>query len=251
MKKSDRHLAILSYMKRNSQKADIDELAVLFQVTGETIRKDFIELENQHLIRRVLGGAVLPEIHAETPFNRRYEEHLDLKTEIAVIASRFIEERDFISMDSGTTNYCLAKSFPKKKVSILTNSLDIATELIHKDNIRVFIAGGELREQNMSMTGENAEKAICNYRVRKCFLTAEGIGLDGIMDGHESEARIKKTMLEHADEKYLLVDHTKFSVLTPIVISSPQNLTAILTDSQIDPAIVRQYADHNIRIISS
>ncbi|MEG1882480.1 MAG: DeoR/GlpR family DNA-binding transcription regulator, partial [Clostridia bacterium] len=201
---------------------------------------------------RVLGGAVLYEKIDERPFLKRYNENIKLKMEIAKTVSTMIEDKDFISLDSGSTNLCLGMNFPKRVVSVLTNSLDIAKELSKHEHVRVFVAGGELREKNMSMTGEGTEQFVRNYRVKKVFLTSEGVGIDyGIMDAHESESRVKRAMMSIANERYLLVDHTKFSVITPICTAPLKELTAIITDSEINPDIVERYTDEGIKIIVS
>ena len=249
MNKTERHQIILDYMHKNGKKGEIEELVKTCGVTNETIRKDLIQLEKKNLIRRVLGGAVLVEEFDEKTFNNRYWEKLDLKNQIAAAAVSLINDRDFIALDSGTTTFCLAKKL-QKNVTVLTNSLDIARELAVAEGVRCFVAGGELRERNMSMTGETTEKIVGSYRVSKCFLTSEGVGLGyGMMDAHESESRVKRAMMSSAEKIYLLADHTKFSILTPIVTAPLERLTGIITDSQIDPKIVNAYEKAGIPMI--
>ena len=250
MTKAERQDKILGFMAYNNKTATIEQLKEICGVTSETIRKDLIEMEEQRKIYRVLSGAVLYEKVDERPFLKRYKENLKSKMEIAKCVASLIEDKDFIALDSGSTNLCLGMNFPAKEISVLTNSLDIARELSKHDRLRVFVAGGELREKNMSMTGQATETVISSYRVKKAFLTSEGVGLDyGIMDAHESESRVKKAMMAIASEKYLLVDHTKFSVITPICISPVTELTAIITDSDVDKDIVRSYQEAGIRMI--
>jgi len=237
-------------MAYNNKSATIEKLKEICCVTNETIRKDLIELEARHKVCRVLGGAVLFEKIDERPFLSRYSENLKQKLEIAKTVALMIEDRDFIAMDSGSTNLCFVNNFPRRAVSVLTNSLDIAKELTKHENVRVFVAGGELREKNMSMTGEATERLIRGYHVKKVFLTSEGVSLEyGIMDAHESESRVKRAMMSIADESYLLVDHTKFLAITPICIAAVKDLTAIITDSEIDPEIVARYTKAGIRVI--
>ena len=70
-----------------------------------------------------------------------------------------------------------------------------------------------------------------------------------MMDAHESESRVKRAMMSAAEKIYLLADHTKFSILTPIVTAPLERLTGIITDSQIDPKIVNAYEKAGIPMI--
>lgn len=252
MNKAQRHQKILAFMQQNNEAATAEELRNICCVTSETIRKDLIEMEAQKKIRRILGGAVLYDKTSERLLQNRYYENLKAKKEIAATVAKLVQEKDFICMDSGSTNLCVAMSMGQFNISVLTNSLHIAQELSKNENIRVFVAGGELRGRNMSMTGVNTENTVMNYRVRKVFLTSEGVDLDfGIMDGHESESRVKRAMMSVGKEVYLLADHTKFSVVTAICTAPLQEITAIITDSEIDPEILHSYQQAGIRVIVS
>lgn len=252
MNKAQRHQKIIDFMRRNGEAATAEELREICAVTNETIRKDLIEMERQKKIRRVLGGAVLYEKTSERLLQNRYYENLKVKQEIAATVVKLVQEKDFICMDSGSTNLCVAMNFGKTSASVLTNSLHIAQELSKNENIRVFVAGGELRGRNMSMTGINTENTVLNYRVRKVFLTCEGVDIDfGIMDAHESESRVKRAMMSVGKEVYLLADHTKFSVVTAICTAPLREITAIITDSEIDPEILRSYRQAGVNVIVS
>lgn len=251
MTKAERQREILDYMKNHDKTVTIEQLKQLYQVTTETLRKDLIEMERAGVIYRVFGGAVLQEKIKEVPVLQRYQKHMDLKMEIAREATRLISDRDFIALDSGSTNLCFAMSFPEEtQISVLTNSCDIARALCEKTQARILMTGGQLRARNMSMTGEVAEDVLHKYRVSKVFLTCAGVGLNyGVMDAHESESRVKKAMVQIASEKYLLADHTKFEGVTPITVCPLESLTAIITDSKIDREIVERYRQAGIRMI--
>lgn len=252
MNKAERQQKILDFMLCNDKSATTEELKDICLVTSETIRKDLIEMEEQKKVCRVLGGAVVYERNDERLLQNRYFENLKEKREIAATAAKLVQEKDFICLDSGSTNLCFASSFPQMSASVLTNSLNIAQELSKNPDVRIFIAGGELRDKNMSMTGAGTENTILNYRVRKVFLTSEGVGLDyGVMDAHESESRVKRAMMSIGKEVYLLADHTKFSVMTAICTAALSELTAIITDSEIDPEILKSYEEAGVRVIVS
>lgn len=250
MNKVERQQKILEFMLSNEKAATTDELREICSVTNETIRKDLIEMEQQEKIRRVLGGAVLFERTDERLLQKRLYENLKAKREIAAAALALVRDRDFVCLDSGSTNLCLAMNFCNRNISVLTNSLNTAQELSKNSGARVFVAGGELREKNMSMTGLVTEEMIKSYRVRKAFLTCEGIDPDfGMMDAHESESRVKRAMISISKEVYLLADHSKFSVVTAICTAPLSSLTAIVTDSETDPKILETYREAGIRVI--
>jgi len=250
MAKAERHNKILDFMLYNNNTATLEQLRELCNVTNETIRKDLVEMEKQRKVYRILGGAVLYGNSEERPVLQRYQENYTLKMAIAQKAASLVADGDFIALDSGTTNLCLAMCLARKEIYVLTNSLDIARELSKNEKARLFVAGGELRVKNMSMTGQATEDLIRNYRVTKAFLTSEGIGLDyGMMDAKESESRVKRAMMSIATNNYLLTDHTKFSVVTPVRTSPLNALTAIVTDSEVNPSTVEEYKKSGIHLI--
>src|SRR5699024_7760748 len=132
------------------------ELIKHFQVSFETIRRDLLHLENQRLLTRVHGGAVLDEVNSrELSFTVRESKYLKEKKEIADKATEYVIEGQSIAMDVSTTNTELAKALKRKfsRLTILTNSMTIAQELAEMPYYTIIFAGGILRNQELCTVG--------------------------------------------------------------------------------------------------
>ena len=112
-------------------------LAEKFNVSMETIRRDFNELEELRMIRRVHGGAVLyTEYGIEPDYTYRTAENYNEKYRIGKRAAEMVNDGDSIIVDIGTTTLEFTRFLKEKKnLTVLTNSLKIAYELMTEKNI--------------------------------------------------------------------------------------------------------------------
>ena len=110
----------------------IEQLAEVFQVSIETIRRDLLELEKDSSIKRIRGGAVYNNLRAqEMEFERKLEKNQMEKQAIARLASEYINDGDAIAMSNGTTSLALARCLAERKnqLTVITNSPDVAIVL--------------------------------------------------------------------------------------------------------------------------
>lgn len=84
----------------------VAELSERLHVTGKTIREDLTKLEEQGLVKRVHGGAVLAnnDQFGILPVKEPLVKHSDEKTDIAETAMKFIKSNDIIALDGGKDN---------------------------------------------------------------------------------------------------------------------------------------------------
>ena len=85
------------------------QLQMKLHVAPETIRRDFDELEEQHLLTRVHGGAVkFINLRKEPEFLRKMDMQKEVKREIAQVAANRICDGDTIAVDVRNDNgsYC-------------------------------------------------------------------------------------------------------------------------------------------------
>ena len=73
-----RHEEIRKYLLAY-ERASVNEIARVLDVTPETIRKDFSFLENKGFLFRTHGGAVLRNSNVDIPLNIRTQEKKDIK----------------------------------------------------------------------------------------------------------------------------------------------------------------------------
>jgi DeoR/GlpR family transcriptional regulator of sugar metabolism len=211
----------------------VSELAKRFGVTEETIRRDFSKLENQGKIVRSHGGAIITE-QEETirPFAWREVANEAEKTAIVNEAVKRIQPGDSIILDASTTAWHLAKQLDDIPLTVITNSLQIPIALANRREIAVHILGGRLGKQSLSLVGPTAEEQLRRYHADKIFISCEGIDIErGISDRSENQAHLRRIMLTCAENRYLLVDHTKFRVRSLSHICKLSEFDEIITDT--------------------
>jgi len=228
----------------------VAELARRFDVTEETIRRDFSKLESTGRIIRSHGGAVMTE-QEETlrPFAWREVANEAEKAAIVQAAARRILPDESILLDASTTAWHLAKHLSDISLTVVTNSLQIPIALATRENIAVHILGGRLGKKSLSFIGPYAEEQLRNYYVDRLFISCEGVDLErGISDRSENQAHLRRIMLSCAAKKYLLVDHTKFGNRTLSHICPITAFDEIITDSATPPAIIERLQEMQIPV---
>lgn len=229
----------------------VTELSKIFSVTEETIRRDLEKLEKENLLMRSHGGAVsIEKDQGEVSYLEREVTNSEQKKAIAGAAVRLIEPGDQIVLDASTTAWYVAKELPDMPLTVLTNSIKVAIELSKKEQIKVISTGGTLLAQSLSYVGPLAERSLSMYHVNKAFLSCKGVHLErGLSDFNESQALLKKQMMEIADETILMVDSSKFGTRAFSRISPVSNLDYIITDSKVNEETKKELEDNKIKLL--
>ena len=116
-------------------------------------------LENQKLASRTHGGATPHAAFNDVPLGYKTTQNLAEKRRIAECALQFLDGARVIGMTGGTTLTAFARLlFNREGLTVVTNALNIATDLVSGGNIRVFAAGGEVRTSSQECVGPTAER---------------------------------------------------------------------------------------------
>jgi DeoR family fructose operon transcriptional repressor len=233
--KEQRWNKILEILKGNGAVSS-SELANLFQVTHETIRKDLDSLARQGLLERTFGGAILSSTvrngDSDPPLELRNIANIQEKIEIGRCAAALIQPNDTVALDSSTTTLQLAKHIPENiGVSVITNALFILCELVKKKGIQVISVGGYYRSLSTSFLGGIALRTLEGFNINKAFLSGNAFSVDrGLMDPNEVEPEFKRKMIEIAQESILMVDHTKFGRIAPFTVCRATAFSTVISD---------------------
>jgi DeoR family fructose operon transcriptional repressor len=189
----------------------ISELAEMFEVSDETIRRDFSILEEQGLLTRSHGGAMATGKHIEPSYGRRMREHQHEKDDIARVAAELIEDGSTIILDSGTTMRCLASHLTAKRdLVVITNGVSNVDELLANPTTTVVITGGMIRRTTLGSVGDLAVAALQELRADHTFVATQGFSAEsGISYPSFEEVAVKRAMLAAGAEVTLLADGSK------------------------------------------
>ncbi|EHR32572.1 hypothetical protein HMPREF9709_01503 [Helcococcus kunzii ATCC 51366] len=235
MLKIDRHKFILNEINANGS-VMISEMSNILNCSEETIRRDFKELENKGLLKRIHGGAFLPDKEDKgAPIQLREKYFSKEKNDIATyVINNFLNDNDTIMLDSSTTCLTLAKAIIKHdlNLTIITNSLKIM-ELFdnNKTGITLISIGGLYRKRSSSFIGYRALENISTYLSDKCFISPSAISIKhGLLDNNQNEAEIKKYFLKHSKKCFFIGDNTKFHDSAEYIISPLNTLDYVVSN---------------------
>lgn len=194
----------------------VGELTVLLHASEATVRRDLASLDKTGKLKKVFGGAVLPEksgfMTKDTEIGDRELINVDEKRRIAEYAARLIKEDDFVYIDAGSTTGFLADFINQKKAVYVTNGVGIARKLA-KRGFDVILLGGNLKYSTDAVTGATAVANLLKYRFTIGFWGTNGIDLKtGYTTPDSDEAAVKRVSMEQTGRRYVLCDHDKFGV---------------------------------------
>ncbi|MFP4358474.1 MAG: DeoR/GlpR family DNA-binding transcription regulator [Puniceicoccaceae bacterium] len=235
LQSSDRHRRILDKLKRDGQVRNA-ELADEFMVTPMTLWRDLRLLEERGQLRRMRGGAVAKGVEEEPGFFVKTPRAAEAKQAIARRAVRFLEEGDILILDGGTTVAALTRQTLPARLTVLTNSLPIANELMHHPSRpSVQLAGGLLRPESGTVVGREALAFFGRRRANKLFMSATGVDAEaGITDPNPQEIEVKQAMLASAQQVYLMADASKFGHVSLMQTMPLRRINALVTDRRSD-----------------
>jgi DeoR/GlpR family transcriptional regulator of sugar metabolism len=218
-----------------------DEIAAGFAVSAETVRRDFLALEQEGLLRRVYGGAVRPTRRAiEVPYAERRGRFSERKRAMAALAASLVMPGDTLILDVGTSVAEVARVLSQSyRGRVLTNSLLAAVELANHEGVDVLTAGGQVRPGDLACSGPHAEAFFASYYADKAFLGSGGVHPQaGLTDYHPSEIPCRLAMLSHSAQRFVLADSSKLGEIAVARVCDLDNITAVITDSEADGSIL-------------
>ncbi|MDR0268617.1 DeoR/GlpR family DNA-binding transcription regulator [Paenibacillus sp.] len=243
-----RHEKIMEALLTNKE-VTVIELSEILKVTGKTIREDLTKLEEQGLIRRVHGGAVLAQADqfGILPSKEPITKHLDMKKSIAVAAMQQILPGDIIALDGGSTTLEIARQLPNQQYTIITNDVHIISELSKKDKINLVVPGG-YRVRNM-LTGPEAVAYVKLLNIQKAFISATGIHLEHGLSVYTGELiDIKRALIDTARETIAVIDHHKFGQTALRTFAQLHEIHSLITDNGLPEAVLSEYRRAGIPI---
>lgn len=234
---------------QDEKKVVVSELSELFGVSEETIRRDLDKLDKEGLAIKSYGGAVLNEnTNIDMPFNIRKKKNMRGKQKIAELVAGLIMDGDHIIVDPSTTAVSLVNAIrDKKRLTIITNSIEVLIELADMSGWDIISSGGTLRENYLALVGLRAMESISAFNADKVILSCKGIDMEkGITDINEVFSQVKQTMLRSATQKILAVDHTKFDKVAFSKICNITDIDLIVTDVKPSDAWMEYFKEKGI-----
>ncbi|MFC5384748.1 DeoR/GlpR family DNA-binding transcription regulator [Aquamicrobium segne] len=229
---SSRHSRILALLAEKGT-IGVGDLAQRLEVSVETVRRDIRTLSGRGDIVRRHGEIGLPSGVNEAPFERRMRENRPAKEMIARLAASTIRDGESVMFDTGATTSILARALLNhRRLTVVTNSSDIARTLATVNGNKVYMAGGELRSDSGAALGFSAIEFVNRFSVDHAIISAGGISAStGVMDYNLEEAQFGQAVLVRGRRRVVVADASKFG---------QKGLVQVCGLSEIDELIVNR-----------
>jgi DeoR family transcriptional regulator, fructose operon transcriptional repressor len=208
---SDRHAQLIELLKRRGY-CSVVEMSQLLDVSQMTIRRDLHILHEKQIVEVTYGGArFIASKQSEPDFDIRTHEHLAEKQAIGKLAAKlFIEERDVIGIDSGSTTLEIVRNLPNIPLTIVTHSLAAANVVAQNRRYSLIMLGGVLQHDANCLCGPQAIAALHTLYINKLFLSTSGLlPSDGLSCNNLPDAEVKQALINSARQTILCMDSSK------------------------------------------
>lgn len=237
-----RHADILRILETEGS-ASISVLARALGVSLETVRRDVRPLTESGRLVRVHGAVGLAGHFGEPPFQRRMRENAAAKRAIARTFAASVQDGDSLMLDTGTTTSFVARELMShRRLTVVTNSSDIARTLAPLNGNRVYMAGGELRSDSGAAFGQSALDFVARFAVRHAVISAGAVDATGVSDFALDEAEFARLVLSRGERRVVVTDGSKFGRRGLVVVVGFGELGEVVTDRPPPPEIAAALA---------
>jgi DeoR family transcriptional regulator of aga operon len=235
----ERRRSILELVNQEGR-AMISDLSKRFGVSAVTVRGDVDSLCERNLLMRSHGGAFpVDRMVVDSPLAVKATRHHDEKARIGKRAATLVEPGQTVLLDSGTTTLEVARALIQispRGITIVTNSVAIASELTAASEINVIMIGGLLRHISQSFVGPQAQKMLSELHVDQFFLGVDGLDpVAGVFTPDVLEAELNAKMIQVARRTAVVADSSKIGRRSLTLIAPINHIHQFVTDSSIRP----------------
>lgn len=209
MRQAERLGVILEELSARGSVA-VADLSERLGVSAATVRRDLEYLEEQRLLTRTHGGAVAQMVSYELPLRYKSARRQEQKRRIGQEAAARVHDGAVIGLTGGTTTTEVAREIVDRQLTVVTNALNIASELAVRPNIKLVVTGGILRAESYELVGPLADQALADLHLDVAFVGADGItAADGLTTHHDIEAHTDRALMDRASRVVVVADGSK------------------------------------------
>lgn len=250
MLSQERQSQIISIMEKEHV-IKITDVVKKFHVSHETVRRDLETLQEQGLVKRVYGGAILTEGIPSIPVSSRPGGHgYGERRAIGKSAAGLVHDGDTVLLAMGSTILEVAKNIRHiKDLTILTNSISVLNELVDSD-VTLYLLGGHVSSAEHHMDGQLALQTLQSFNVDICFVGAGGVTIEtGVSDYSYEAAQMIQTMLTRAKRTVLVAQSEKFGKNCFSVACPLNTIQTIVSDNNLSKDYIKTIQEMGIQVI--
>ena len=232
---AERQKMILEELAKNHS-VEVVELADELSVSEMTIRRDLLKLEQAGLLTRTYGGAVSSNAPLALQLSFVEKESVNQKDKVAVgrAAAELIRVGDTVGIGAGTTCAQVSHHIREdQNITVVTNALNIATDLANRRGVQLMVTGGNVIESSYAVIGPYAEGLFEQVHINKLILGATGVTYNhGVTTQDLMEASLYKAMIRAAQEVIIVADSSKIGLVTFAPLIKLEQVNKLVVDQR-------------------
>lgn len=248
----ERQRKILEILKDNKSHS-VYELSDLLYASAATIRRDLTKMEQKGFITRTFGAVMLNPnpTNKESAFELREKINIVEKRALCQKAVSFLNDNISIFLDSSTTLLHIVPFLNGfKNVTVITNGLFIANEIITHTSCNLILCGGQVQANTNSILGPKAIADIRNFHADLALISCGGFDLDyGFSESTIDSAELKKTMCSNSDKTIVLADESKYKKKILYRSTTLSDIDVLITPVKFNEAEQARLDDFKITVI--
>ncbi len=228
------------------------DLCEMLDTSEATVRRDLEWLEQEGILERTHGGAILNQrLTSEPEYLQRVQKNPEEKRAIGALAASLIADGDIVFINSGTTTTQVIQQIrANANITVFTNNLNAALEL-GEAGFQHHLLGGEYQPTSKSTAGRFAIENL-----RQVYADKAIIGVDGISLKHggtvptNAEAEVVRAMIERTKGEIIVVaDYSKWGVVSNFQVAAIDEIDKLVTDDKFDPSAIEELAEHDVETL--
>jgi DeoR family transcriptional regulator, aga operon transcriptional repressor len=241
-------------------RVSVEEAADRLAVSQATIRRDFDQLARQQMITRTRGGAVANGVSYDLPLRYKSAKHSAEKQRIGEAAARLVLPGTVVGLNGGTTMTEVARALAVRpdlngggdgaQLTVVTNALNIANELLVRSRMKIVVAGGVVRPQSYELVGPLGGALLKEVTLDVALLGVDALDVElGAAAHHEGEAAMNSLMVARAKRVVVIADSSKlgghaFARICPIA-----RVETLVTDSGAPEPVVAAFRAAGVQVV--
>ncbi|GAA4594040.1 DeoR family transcriptional regulator of aga operon [Actinoplanes octamycinicus] len=243
-----------------SGRVTVEEVAERLDVSQATIRRDFDQLAQQQMITRTRGGAVANGVSYDLPLRYKSAKHSAEKQRIGEAAARLVTPGTVVGLNGGTTITEVARALAVRpdlnaggegsQLTVVTNALNIANELLLRSRMKIVVAGGVVRPQSFEVVGPLGGALLKEVTLDIALLGVDALDVElGAASHHEGEAAMNSLMVARAKRVVVIADSSKLGSHAFARICSITEVETLVTDSGASSSTVAAFREAGVDVI--
>jgi len=244
----------------NSGRVTVEDAADQLRVSQATIRRDFDQLAQQQMITRTRGGAVANGVSYDLPLRYKTAKHSAEKQRIGAAAAALVSPGMVVAINGGTTTTEVARALAVRpelsssaddaQLTVVTNALNIANELLVRSRMKIVVTGGVVRPQSFELVGPLAGGILREVTLDIALLGVDALDVNlGAAAHHEGEAAMNNLMVARARRVVIIADSSKLGMHAIARICPIERIDTLVTDGGAQDETVAEFEAAGLTVI--